>query len=175
VAERDRGRQPYLMGHPMSSTRVIQEKVIASNRKAFHDYHVEETLEAGLVLSGTEIKSLRQGRVNLSDAYARIDDGEAWLVGMHISPYRQAGQHDQHDPDRARKLLLHRAEIRRLKFQTQAKGMTLVPLKLALRQGRAKIDLGLARGKKLYDKRQSLAEREATRDIERAIKMRGRE
>jgi SsrA-binding protein len=158
----------------MSTSRASQEKVIAVNRKAYHDYAVEETLEAGLVLTGSEIKSIRQGRLNLRDAYARIEDGEAWLLGMHISPYQQAGRHDQHAPDRPRKLLLHREEIRRLTQQTQAKGMTLVPLKLALRRGRAKVELGLARGKKLYDKRQSLAEREAQRDIERAMKMKAR-
>ncbi len=156
----------------MSADRASGEKVITVNRKAFHDFHIEETLEAGLVLTGTEIKSIRQGRMNLRDAYARIDDGEAWLVGMHISPYGQAGRHDQHVPDRPRKLLLHREEIRRLAQQTQAKGMTLVPLKLAFRRGRAKLDLGLARGKKLYDKRDSIAEREARRDIERAIRAR---
>ena len=156
----------------MSAVRPSQEKVLTVNRKAFHDYSIIETLEAGLVLTGTEIKSIRQGRMNLRDAYARIDRGEAWLVGMHISPYQQAGKHDQHDPDRSRKLLLHREEIRRLAQQTQAKGLTLVPLKLVLRHGRAKVELGLARGKKLYDKRESLAEREAQRDIQRAMRMR---
>jgi SsrA-binding protein len=158
----------------MSSNRPSQEKVITVNRKAYHDYAVEETLEAGLVLTGTEIKSIRQGRMNLRDAYARVENGEAWLIGMHISPYQQAGQHDQHQPDRTRKLLLHKDEIRKLAQQTQAKGMTLVPLKLALRSGRVKLELGVARGKKLYDKRQSLAEREAQRDIERAMKMSAR-
>lgn len=157
----------------MSAARDSQEKVLTVNRKAFHDYAVEETVEAGLVLTGTEIKSIRQGRMNLRDAYARIDGGEAWLVGMHISPYQQAGRHDQHEPDRSRKLLLHRDEIRRLAQQTQAKGMALVPLRLALRRGRVKVQLGLARGKKLYDKRQALAEREAQRDIERAVRGRG--
>jgi SsrA-binding protein len=156
----------------MSAVRPSQEKVLTVNRKAFHDYSIIETLEAGLVLTGTEIKSIRQGRMNLRDAYARVDHGEAWLVGMHISPYQQAGKHDQHDPDRSRKLLLHREEIRRLAQQTQAKGLTLVPLKLLLRRGRAKVELGLARGKKLYDKRESLAEREAQRDIQRAMRMR---
>lgn len=155
----------------MSASHASQEKVIAVNRKAYHDYAVAETLEAGLVLTGSEIKSIRQGRLSLRDAYARIEHGEAWLLGMHISPYQQAGRRDQHEPDRPRKLLLHREEIRRLSQQTQAKGLTLVPLKLALRRGRAKIELGLARGKKLYDKRQSLAEREAQRDIERAMKL----
>jgi SsrA-binding protein len=124
------------------------------------------------VLTGTEIKSIRQGRMNMRDAYARIDGGQAWLIGMHISPYLQAGRHDQHDPDRSRKLLLHRQEIRRLTQETQAKGMTLVPVKLALRRGRVKVDLGLAKGKKLYDKRDTLAAREAQRDIQRAMKMR---
>ena len=156
----------------MGAARPEAEKVVTVNRKAYHDYHIEETLEAGLVLTGTEIKSIRQGRMNMRDAYARIENGEAWLVGMHISPYQQAGQHDQHDPHRSRKLLLHRNEIQRLTQQTQAKGMTLVPLKLAFRRGRIKVELGLARGKKLYDKRDSIAEREAQREIQRAIKTR---
>jgi SsrA-binding protein len=156
----------------MSAARPSQGRVLTVNRKAYHEYFVEETLEAGLVLTGTEIKSIRQGRMNLRDAYARIDDDEAWLVGMHISPYQQAGRHDQHDPDRSRKLLLHRDEIRHLKQQTQAKGMTLVPLRLALRRGRVKVDLGLARGKKLYDKRDSLAARDAQREMQRAMKSR---
>jgi SsrA-binding protein len=156
----------------MSSERAGGEKVITVNRKAYHDYHIEETLEAGLVLTGSEIKSIRQGRLNLRDAYARVENGEAWLLGMHISPYMQAGRHDQHAPDRNRKLLLHRSEIRRLTQETQAKGMTLVPLRLAFRNGRVKVDLGVARGKKLYDKRASLAEREARRDIERAMRAR---
>jgi SsrA-binding protein len=150
--------------------RTSAEKTITVNRKAFHDYTIEETLEAGLVLTGTEIKSIRQGRLNLRDAYARIEHGEAWLVGMHISPYQQAGRHDQHLPDRARKLLLHRRQLRWLAQQTNAKGMTLVPLKLLLRQGRAKLELGLARGKKLYDKRDSLAERDAQREMQRNLR-----
>jgi SsrA-binding protein len=154
----------------MSASRTDNEKVLTVNRKAFHDYAIEETVEAGLVLTGTEIKSLRQGRMNLRDAYARIEHGQAWLLNMHISPYQQAGQHDQHDPDRARKLLLHRDEIRRLAQLTNAKGMTVVPIRLVLRRGRAKVDLGVARGKKLYDKRESLAAREAQRDIERAVR-----
>jgi SsrA-binding protein len=154
----------------MSASRTDNEKVLTVNRKAFHDYAIEETVEAGLVLTGTEIKSLRQGRMNLRDAYARIEHGQAWLLNMHISPYQQAGQHDQHDPDRARKLLLHRDEIRRLAQLTNAKGMTVVPIRLVLRRGRAKVDLGVARGKKLYDKRESLAAREAQRDIEQAVR-----
>lgn len=159
-------------GAAMSAARTDGEKVIAVNRRAYHDYHIEETLEAGLVLTGTEIKSLRQGRMNIRDAYARIQNGEAWLIGMHISPYQQAGPHLQHEPDRSRKLLLHRDEIRKLAQQTQAKGLTLVPVKLAFRNGRVKVDLGLARGKKLYDKRDALAAREAQRDIARAIRAR---
>lgn len=158
----------------MNAERDRQEKVVTVNRKAFHDYAVEETLEAGLVLTGPEVKSIRQGRLNLREAYARIDNGEAWLVGMHISPYQQAGRYEQHDPDRTRKLLLHRDEIRRLTQQTRAKGMTLVPLRLAFRRGRVKLDLGVARGKKLYDKRQALAEREAQRDVQQALKLRNR-
>ncbi len=148
------------------------EKLITSNRQARHDYFIQESVEAGLALSGTEIKSIRAGRVNLRDAYARIEGHEAWLIGMHISPYEQAGSYFQHDPTRPRKLLLHRREIDHLRGQLGQKGLTLVPLRLYLKRGRAKIELGLAKGKKLYDKRDSLAERDARRDIERALRAR---
>ena len=146
------------------------ERVITVNRKAFHDYHIEQELEAGLVLRGTEIKSVREGRVNLRDAYARIENGELWLIGAHISPYEHSGAYFNHEPDRPRKLLVHRRELDVLRQALEAKGMTLVPLRLALRKGRAKIDLGLARGKKLYDKRDALAERDARRAVERALR-----
>jgi SsrA-binding protein len=149
----------------------VRVKEVASNRKAFHDYFIDETIEAGIALSGTEIKSVRDGRVNLRDSYARIDNsGEAWLWNAHISAYDHAGRYFQHEPTRSRKLLLHKNEIRRLAMQTQAKGLTLVPLRMYLKKGRAKVELGLARGKKLYDKREALAEREANREIERTIK-----
>jgi SsrA-binding protein len=148
------------------------EKLIASNRQARHEYFIEETVEAGIVLTGTEIKSVRAGRLNLRDAYARVDDDEVWLIGMHISPYEQAGAYFQHDPLRPRKLLLHRREISYLRAQLGQKGLTLVPLRLYLKGGRAKLELGLAKGKKLYDKRDTLAARDARRDIERALRSR---
>ncbi len=148
------------------------EKVVTVNRKAFHDYFIEEDMEAGIQLTGTEIKSIRDGRVNLRDAYARVQNGEIWLHGMHISPYEHSGVYFQHDPLRPKKLLLHRKQIEYLQRQTEAAGYTLVPLRLALRRGRAKIDLGLARGKRDYDKRQSLAERDAKRQIDQALRRR---
>ncbi|HET7038197.1 MAG TPA: SsrA-binding protein SmpB [Thermomicrobiaceae bacterium] len=158
----------------MARTKVEQaaggERVITVNRKAFHDYHIEQEIEAGLVLRGTEIKSVREGRVNLRDAYARIENGELWLIGAHISPYEHSGAYFNHEPDRPRKLLVHRRELDVLRQQIEAKGMTLIPLRLALRKGRAKIDLALARGKKLYDKRDALAERDARRAVERALR-----
>lgn len=145
------------------------DRVVTTNRRAFHDYFVVETLETGIVLSGTEIKSIRDGKISLAEAYARIEDGELWLVGAHIAPYRH-GAHANHDPDRPRKLLVHKAEIRELRAAIEQKGMTLVPLRLILKQGRAKVELGVVRGKKLYDKRQATAEREARRDVERAVR-----
>lgn len=149
------------------------EKLVTSNRQARHDFFILESVEAGLALTGTEIKSIRAGKVNLREAYARIEGGEAWLVGMHISPYEGAGGYFQHDPLRPRKLLLHRREIASLRAELGQKGLTLVPLRLYLKRGRAKIELGLAKGKRLYDKRDSLAERDARRDVERALRDRG--
>ena len=148
------------------------EKLISSNRQARFEYSILESLEAGIALTGTEIKSVRAGKVNLREAYARIDDGEVWLVGMHISPYEQAGTYFQHDPTRRRKLLLHRRQIARLHSDVGQNGLTLVPLRLYLKGGRAKIELGLAKGKKLYDKRDSMAERDSRRDVERALRAR---
>lgn len=147
------------------------DRVVTTNRRAFHEYFIAETVETGIVLSGTEIKSIRAGKVNINDAYARIEDGELWLVGSHISPYTH-GSYTNHVPDRPRKLLAHKAQIRELRAMTEQKGLTLVPLRLVIRRGRAKIELGVARGKKLYDKRASEAEREASRDIERALRER---
>ena len=147
------------------------DRVVTSNRRAFHEYHIVETIEVGIVLSGTEIKSIRDGKATISEAYARIDGGELWLIGAHISPYRH-GSHANHDPDRPRKLLVHKAELRRLREAIEQRGMTLVPLRLVLKRGRAKIELGVVRGKKLYDKRAAEAERESRRDIERAIRAR---
>jgi SsrA-binding protein len=142
------------------------EKVIATNRKAYHDYFIEETLEAGLVLTGTEIKSVRGGRVNLRDSYVRIERGEAWLLNVHIAPYEQGSRYNV-NPTRDRKLLLHRPEILRLQGKAQAKGMTIVPLRVYLRGNRAKVELALAKGKRQYDKREAIAQRDAEREMER--------
>ena len=145
------------------------------NRKARHDYFVEETIEAGIVLVGSEIKSVRAGRVNFSDSYIRIEDGEAWLLNMHISPWPQAGKYFNHDPDRPRKLLLHADELDHLRGKVEQKGLTLVPLKLYFVRGRAKVQVAVARGKKLYDKRDAIAERDSQREIARAMRGRGSE
>ena len=149
----------------------MPDKTVAVNRRAHHQYALEETLEAGIVLTGTEIKSIRAGRVNLAEAYARIERGEAWLIGAHIAPYEQ-GNRNNHEPTRTRKLLLHRDQIAELIGRTQAKGFTLVPLKLYIRNGMAKLELGIGRGKKAYDKRRTIAERDARRELERATKER---
>lgn len=149
-------------------------KVIAENRKARHDYHIDEVLEAGLVLQGTEVKSIRGRRVNLKDSFARVENNEVFLLNMHISPYEQ-GNRANHDPLRTRKLLLNRSEIRRLIGLSREKGMTLVPLRLYFKRGRVKVELAVARGKKLYDKRHDLAERTANREIERAFRERMKE
>jgi SsrA-binding protein len=147
------------------------ERLIVDNRRARHDYHLLDRIEAGLVLTGTEVKSLRDGRASLQQAYAEVRGDEAWLVGAHISVYEQ-GNRENHDPDRDRKLLLHRKEIDSLAGKVRERGLTLVPTKLYFRNGRAKVELALARGKELRDKRRDLAKREAQRDMERAIKSR---
>ncbi len=139
---------------------------IAVNRRARHDYHIDETFEAGLVLTGTEIKSVRANKVNLAGAYARVEGGEAWLIGAHIAPYEQASR-DNHEPRRTRKLLLHRSEIDEIVGRARQKGQTIVPLRLYISRGRAKLELGLARGKQLYDKRRDIAERHAKREVAR--------
>lgn len=146
-------------------------KIVAENRKARHDYHIHESYEAGLVLTGTEVKSLRAGKANLKDAYARIEQNELILHNMHISPY-DAGNRFNHEPLRNRKLLMHRGEINKLIGKTQEKGYTLVPLKLYFTRGIAKIQIGLATGKKNYDKRQDMAERDAKREIDRVFRER---
>jgi SsrA-binding protein len=151
----------------------VGEKLIASNRKAFHNFEILETCEGGLVLRGTEVKSLRAGRADLKEAYARIEGGQAWLLGCHISPYAQ-GNRMNHDPLRPRKLLLHRSEIERLLGKVMEKGLTLVPLRLYFKEGRAKVELGLARGRKVLDKRQVIREREERREMDRAIRARAR-
>ena len=147
----------------------MAERLIAENRRARHDYQLLERVEAGLVLTGTEVKSLRDGRAELRRAYGDVRDGEIWLVGAHISPYEQ-GSLGQHDPDRDRKLLLHRREVDSLASKVSERGLTLVPTKLYFRNGRAKVELALARGKELRDKRRDLAKREASREMERAFK-----
>jgi SsrA-binding protein len=144
-------------------------KIIAQNKKARHDYFIEQTMEAGIVLSGTEVKSIRQGKVNLKDCYASIKDGEILVNGMHISPYEQGNIFNK-DPLRDRKLLLHKSEINRLIGYTKQKGMSLVPIQLYFKRGRVKLELGIARGKKLYDKREDIAERDAKREIDRKLK-----
>lgn len=149
----------------------MPDKTVAVNRRAHFQYAVEETLEAGIVLTGTEIKSIRAGRVNLAEAYARIDHGEAWLIGAHIAPYEQ-GNRNNHEPTRVRKLLLHRDQIAELLGRTKAKGFTLVPLKLYIRGGLAKLELGIAKGKQAHDKRRVIAERDARRELDRTTKER---
>jgi len=147
--------------------------VIAVNRKAYHDYHIQENFEAGIVLKGSEIKSIRAGKVNLSDAYARPENGELWLYNSHIASY-DAASYNTHEPIRPRKLLLHRKEIDILTSKVVQKGLTLVPLKLYIKHGVAKLELGVAKGKKIYDKRESIARRDADREVERALKYRRR-
>jgi len=147
------------------------EKLIADNRRTRHEYHLLERVEAGLALHGTEVKALREGRATLSRAFAEFRDGEAWLVGAHISAYDK-GSHANHDPDRDRKLLLHRREIDRLAGRASERGLTLVPTRLYFKDGRAKVEIALARGKELRDKRRDIAKREADRQIERALKQR---
>ncbi len=145
---------------------------LAVNRKAFHDYEIEETLEAGLALVGSEIKSVREGRVNLRESYVKVERGEAWLLNAHISPYPQAGTHFNHEPFRSRKLLLHSNQILYLHGKVAQKGLTIVPIRIYLVRGRAKLEIALAKGRKLYDKRDALAEREAEREIARVVKSR---
>ena len=146
--------------------------VVARNRRARHDYHIEDVVEGGLVLTGTEVKSLRAGRASLTDGFAEISNGEIWLHGVHIPEYTQ-GTWTNHEPRRIRKVLLHRREIDRLASQTAERGLTIVPLSLYFKDGRAKVELALARGKRTYDKRQDLARRDAAREVERAFRRRG--
>jgi SsrA-binding protein len=154
----------------MTKDKDSTEKVVATNRKAFHDYFIEEKFEAGIVLQGTEVKSLREGRVNLQDSYASVREGEMFLHNCHVSPYSH-GYIMNHDPTRVRKLLLHKTEINKLLGKTQQKGLTLIPLRIYFsKRGHAKVELGLAKGKKLYDRRESIKAREADREVQRAIK-----
>ena len=155
------------------SEREAAQKVIADNRKAFHDYHVIDTWEAGVALLGTEVKSIREGRINLRDSYARIDNGEAWLLNVHIGPYSHMG-YSTHAERRQRKLLLHRDEIKKLTGQVAQKGLTLVPLKLYFKNGRLKVALALVKGKQAHDKRETLRRREVDRETRAAVKARSR-
>ena len=146
-------------------------KTVATNRKAYHNYVMQDSMEAGIALTGSEIKSIRTGRISLGDAYIRPEGGELWLVNVHIARY-EASSYMSHEPRRPRKLLLHRKEISQLTSQVQQKGFTLVPLKVYIKDSLAKVEIALARGKKLYDKREAIARREAEREIDRAIKRR---
>ena len=156
---------------PKTSSNHAPVKVITVNRQAYHDYYIERTIEAGIALKGTEIKSIRDGKVNLRGSYAIARKGELWLENAHIAVYEHGNRYN-HEPMRNRKLLLHRREINQLVGRVETKGLTLIPLKLYLKGGRAKIELGLGRGKKLYDKREAIAERDVKREIERAIRTR---
>lgn len=150
------------------------EKIISTNRAAYHDYHILETYEAGLQLTGTEVKSAREGRVNLKDGYVRVQDGEAWLLGAHISPYSH-GNRQNHEPTRDRRLLLHKREIERLNSRVQEKGLTIVPTKFYFKNGFIKCELAVARGKKFYDKRETEARKTQEREARVAMKQRSRE
>ncbi len=146
-----------------------EDKTVVNNRKARYEYEIVEQIEAGLVLKGSEVKSLRAGRANLADAYARVIKGEIWVIGMHISPYKEAADQN-HEPLRDRKLLLHRSEIKKLKRRIEEKGFTLIPLRLYFKSNKAKVEIGVARGKRQYDKKTTIADRDAKRDLEREQK-----
>lgn len=148
------------------------EKIVATNRKARHEYFILDTYEAGMALRGSEIKSIRAGRVSLKEAYVQVDGEEAWLVDAHIAPYEQASIFN-HDPKRPRKLLLHKSQIHEMWDEVRQKGVTIIPLRMYLRDGLAKVEIALAKGKKMYDKRQDIARRDAQREIERALRRRG--
>ena len=143
-------------------------ETVALNRRARHEFSIEETIEAGIVLTGTEIKSIRDNKISIAEAYARVEKGEAWLIGAHIAPWA-GGNRMNHEPRRDRKLLLHRLEIDRLLGRSKAKGLTIVPLRVYFSRGRAKVELGLARGKQLHDRRRDIADRDSRRDIEREL------
>jgi SsrA-binding protein len=151
------------------------DPVVATNRRARRNYEILETLEAGIALRGSEVKSLRDSKVQITDAYARFDGNELWLQALHISPYSFAQSHSGHDPDRRRKLLLHRAELNRLRPRVEQEHLSLVPLSIYFKDGRAKVELALARGRKAYDKRQAIAERDAALEARRAMAQRGRQ
>ncbi len=148
-------------------------KIVTTNRKAYHNYHISETYEAGLELIGSEVKSIRQGRVSIQEAYAAVEEGEVWVHSMRINPYEQAS-FETHDPDRKKRLLLHKREIRKLKTKTQERGYTLIPLRLYFRKNLAKLEIGVARGKKQYDKRETIKKKEDARRMERGLRERNR-
>jgi SsrA-binding protein len=158
---------------PEKTERQKAEKIVADNRKALHDYHILETFEAGVALLGTEVKAIREGRVNLRDSYGRVEDGEVFVLNIHISPYSHRGYAD-HEPLRRRKLLLHKHEIRKVIGKTAERGMTLVPLRMYFKNGRVKLAIGLARGKKDYDRRETIKRRETDRETRAALKERQR-
>jgi SsrA-binding protein len=160
---------------PKGQKKQAGPRPVASNRRARHDYEILDTFECGLALQGSEVKSIREGKVQMREAYARVDDGEVWVFSMHVSPWAYAQGFGAHDPERKRKLLLHRREIETLAARTAQEGLTLVPLSIYFVDGRAKLELGLARGRKTYDKRHALAERDASREMQRLIARRGRE
>ena len=147
----------------------MADKIITDNRKARHDYHIYDTFEAGIVLVGTEVKALRAGKANLKDSYATMKNEELFLQGVHISPYSH-GNYNNHDPERERKLLLHKKEIRKLIGKTKEKGLTLVPLKMYFKNGRVKVQIAIAQGKKIYDKRQDIAKRDSDRELRRVLR-----
>ena len=149
------------------------EKLICNNKKAYHDYFIEEKFEAGMVLQGTEVKSLRMGKANLNDSFALVKSGEAFLHNLHISPY-DFGNRENHDPDRMRKLLLHKKEITKLFSKVREQGYSLVPLKIYFKNGLVKVEMGLAKGKKLYDKREDMKQKDMKRDVSQALKERNR-
>jgi SsrA-binding protein len=152
----------------------MSEKIICNNKKAYHEYFIEEKFEAGMVLTGTEVKSLRMGRANLNDSFALVRSGEAFLNNLHISPY-DFGNRENHDPDRMRKLLLHKKEITKLFSRIREQGYSLVPLRLYFKNGLVKVEMGLAKGKKLYDKRQDMKQKDQKREMSQALKTRNRE
>lgn len=149
------------------------DRVVTQNRRAWHDYFIDETYETGIVLTGSEIKSIRDAKITIGEAYVRIENGELWLIGANITPYSH-GAYANHDPGRPRKLLAHRQQIAEMREATERKGLTVVPLRVRLKNGRAKVDIGVARGKKLYDKRQAVAERDAKRALQQAFRERNR-
>lgn len=166
---------PRRSGTKFAPKAASGHKVVAKNRRARHDYEILETHEAGIALVGTEVKSVREGQIQLKDSYAREEGGELWLVGVHIAPYSQADGFGGHDPERRRKLLLHRSEIAELASRVAQEALTLVPLSVYFRDGKVKVELGLARGRRRYDKRQAIATRDASREAERAFARANRE